>query len=101
MRRSAFAPDFKELEENEEYSEREDEFDIVPQAEVKAREEVDEEHIDILTIDQTELEHIPDADDDERAQAYDHGPLWLHAHPCTNPGLPRTCVGPVPESSTP
>lgn len=35
---SAFAPDFKELEENEEYVEREDEFDLMPETE-KVRDE--------------------------------------------------------------
>ncbi len=61
---SAFAPDFKELEENEEYAEREDEFDIVPQAETKQQDDEDE-LIDIVTIDPTELNHVPDADDDD------------------------------------
>ncbi|KAJ8453034.1 hypothetical protein Cgig2_014797 [Carnegiea gigantea] len=48
---SAFAPDFKELEENEEYVEREDEFDIVPETE-KFKESVvnQDEEVDILTV---------------------------------------------------
>jgi len=62
---SAFAPDFKELEENEEYAEREDEFDIVPETETKRAEEEEEELIDIVTIDPTELNHVPDAEDDD------------------------------------
>lgn len=48
---SAFAPDFKELEENEEYVEREDEFDLVPETDKVKECEVDEdEEVDVLTF---------------------------------------------------
>ncbi|RUS26718.1 LOW QUALITY PROTEIN: WD40-repeat-containing domain protein [Jimgerdemannia flammicorona] len=49
---SAFAPDFKELEENLEYEEREDEFDVVPEEEVSKRKQDDEDIIvDVVTTD--------------------------------------------------
>ncbi|KAL4582986.1 hypothetical protein LXL04_007550 [Taraxacum kok-saghyz] len=49
---SAFAPDFKELEENEEYVEREDEFDLMPETEkVKDLEMNQDEEVDITTVD--------------------------------------------------
>ncbi|KAF8410155.1 hypothetical protein HHK36_002677 [Tetracentron sinense] len=48
---SAFAPDFKELEENEEYIEREDEFDLIPEAEKVKESYVDEDdEVDIETV---------------------------------------------------
>ncbi|XP_026394176.1 protein RBL-like [Papaver somniferum] len=48
---SAFAPDFKELEENEEYVEREDEFDLTPETEKVKHSGVNEdEDVDILTV---------------------------------------------------
>ncbi|GMH17533.1 hypothetical protein Nepgr_019374 [Nepenthes gracilis] len=48
---SAFAPDFKELEENEEYVEREDEFDIVPETEkIRDFDINQDEEVDILSI---------------------------------------------------
>ncbi|MED6174826.1 hypothetical protein PIB30_072729 [Stylosanthes scabra] len=47
---SAFAPDFKELEENEEYVEREDEFDLIPETEkVKGSDVNEDEEVDIVT----------------------------------------------------
>ncbi|KAJ9151799.1 DNA-directed RNA polymerase subunit [Pleurostoma richardsiae] len=52
QRWSALAPDFVEVEENVEYIEREDEFDIHPQEEIhKRRLDQEDEAIDILTID--------------------------------------------------
>lgn len=49
---SALAPDFSEVEENVEYIEREDEFDIHPQEEItKRRLDAEDEDIDVLTLD--------------------------------------------------
>lgn len=48
---SALAPDFSEVEENVEYVEREDEFDIQPTDELhKRRLEQEDEDVDVLTI---------------------------------------------------
>ncbi|PON66852.1 Guanine nucleotide-binding protein, beta subunit [Parasponia andersonii] len=48
---SAFAPDFKELEENEEYVEREDEFDLIPETEKVRESDVNEDdEVDIVTV---------------------------------------------------
>jgi len=49
---SALAPDFVEVEENVEYIEREDEFDIKPQEEIqKRRLDQEDEDIDVLAVD--------------------------------------------------
>jgi len=49
---SAFAPDFKELEENEEYKEREDEFDVVIEEQTKRRKYSEiKEDVDIVSVD--------------------------------------------------
>ncbi|KAJ1380387.1 Quinoprotein alcohol dehydrogenase-like superfamily, partial [Sesbania bispinosa] len=45
------APDFKELEENEEYVEREDEFDLIPETEKGKGSDVNEdEEVDIVAV---------------------------------------------------
>ena len=51
QRWSALAPDFVEVEENVEYMEREDEFDIHPVEEIhKRRLDMEDEKVDVLTV---------------------------------------------------
>jgi COMPASS component SWD1 len=55
QRWSALAPDFAEVEENVEYIEREDEFDIHDAEEIhKRRLDLEDDDIDVLTIDRKE-----------------------------------------------
>ncbi|OAG07794.1 WD40 repeat-like protein [Paraphaeosphaeria sporulosa] len=62
QRWSALAPDFVEVEENVEYIEKEDEFDIQPLEELhKRRLDQEDEEVDVLTIDpvKTNAQHEP------------------------------------------
>ncbi|MCJ1421480.1 chromatin binding protein [Xylographa parallela] len=62
QRWSALAPDFAEVEENVEYIEREDEFDIHPIEEIhKRRLDLEDESVDVLTIEPTKGEIEEDA----------------------------------------
>ncbi|CAK7567139.1 MAG: chromatin binding protein [Sporothrix epigloea] len=57
---SALAPDFAEVEENEIYVEREDEFDIHPQEEInKRRLDLEDEDVDVLTVNHGSDEDLP------------------------------------------
>ncbi|KAL2642152.1 hypothetical protein R1flu_009739 [Riccia fluitans] len=61
---SAFAPDFKELEENEEYVEREDEFDIIPEADkIKPAQLEDDVEVDVETVEKVAA--FSDSDDSQ------------------------------------
>jgi COMPASS component SWD1 len=60
QRWSALAPDFVEVEENVEYVEREDEFDIQPLEEIhKRRLDREDEEVDVLTLPPTKTEFDP------------------------------------------
>ncbi|XP_047339034.1 protein RBL-like isoform X2 [Impatiens glandulifera] len=64
---SAFAPDFKELEENEEYVEREDEFDLIPDTEKVKEVDVDvDEDVDIITVEKDSTFSDSDFEDEIR-----------------------------------
>lgn len=57
QRWSALAPDFLEVEENVEYIEKEDEFDMHDTAELtKRRLDQEDEEVDVLTVDEEQLE---------------------------------------------
>ncbi|KAI8371652.1 WD40-repeat-containing domain protein [Radiomyces spectabilis] len=61
---SAFAPDFTELEENLEYEEQEDEFDVVSEETVSKRKNDDEDIVvDVTTCDK--IQAFLDLDDEE------------------------------------
>lgn len=60
---SALAPDFAEVEENVEYIEREDEFDIYAQEEIHRRRlDAEDEDVDVLTLDPSPSKLDDDAD---------------------------------------
>lgn len=84
---SAFAPDFKELEENEEYIEREDEFDIMPETEkVKESEANQDEEVDIITA-----EHDSTFSDSDMSQ---EELCFIPAIPCPDASEQQDrCVG--------
>lgn len=59
QRWSALAPDFVEVEENVEYMEREDEFDIHPQEEIKKRRlDQEDENVDVVTLGHAGMEPL-------------------------------------------
>ena len=63
QRWSALAPDFAEVEENVEYIEREDEFDIHPQEEIhKRRLDLEDEDIDVLTVEPVKGQIVEEED---------------------------------------
>jgi COMPASS component SWD1 len=64
QRWSALAPDFAEVEENVEYVEREDEFDILPQEELqKRRLDLEDEEVDVINMERVKPgQYVPGED---------------------------------------
>ncbi|KAI8879674.1 Set1 complex component swd1 [Backusella circina FSU 941] len=67
---SAFAPDFTELDENLEYEEKEDEFDVVPEDETSTHhlKDEDKELVDVTT--NMPIHAYVDSDEEDEAEVY-------------------------------
>ncbi|KAM0006041.1 putative transcription factor WD40-like family [Helianthus debilis subsp. tardiflorus] len=77
---SVFAPDFRELDKNEEYVEQEDEFDLMPETEkVKGSCLNEDDEVDIITVEKEST--FSDSDISQEELCY------LPAHPC--PDIPE------------
>eukprot|EP00850_Spirogloea_muscicola_P020873 SM000229S07509 [mRNA] locus=s229:214679:216789:+ [translate_table: standard] len=84
---SAFAPDFKELEENEEYVEKEDEFDILPDEDKAKPRRADEDEVDVM-----EVERVAAYSDSDTSESGLH---YLAAVPEAEIPMPLTANGNV------
>ncbi|KAI9306634.1 WD40-repeat-containing domain protein [Cunninghamella echinulata] len=79
---SAFAPDFTELEENLEYEEKEDEFDVVPQEEMTKRKKDDEDIlVDVTTCDPIHAYLDSDDDDNQKEETKKDEVFYLPSLP--------------------
>lgn len=96
---SAFAPDFKELDENVEYEERESEFDLEDEDRSPARDnqedKLDNEDVDVVSIipNFNYLSSDEDCNDEENALIY--LPVTLEIDESDNLDIMDTSIGPL------
>ncbi|KAI9876167.1 MAG: chromatin binding protein [Pleopsidium flavum] len=123
QRWSALAPDFAEVEENVEYIEREDEFDIHPIEEIqKRRLDLEDEDVDVLTIEPLKGEFedeafrmpvlldITDSESEEEIVAVGPGTMrrkspgegreWMNGAESAGSGEERGAKKPAPNGSS-